>query len=165
MDNYFRIYLQQEKDGADVIDVIESFGMYCMENPFKPCEKVKEPSKRSWYDENGDDEYISPSDGLLMEAYENSVKFGFHGKAYGANDKLKSFLGYLRGGMMKMYCEFNGIGRQHVRLSSIDPSLYRDVRGDEDILTVSITFKFNDPSTDVSPVRLGKKVVNLLPST
>ena len=165
MNNFFRIYLQREKDGAEVFDTIDTFGMYCMENPFKPCEKVKEPTKRNWYDENGDDEYISPTKGLLMEAYESKVKFGFNGRAYGANEKLKTFLEYLRGGMMKMYCEFNAIGRQHVRLADIDPSLYRDVRGNEDILVVSVNLKFNDPCTDVSPVRLDEKVVNLLPST
>lgn len=162
MDRYFRIYLQREVDGAPVVDTIDSFGMYCMENPFKMCGKVKEPSKRTWHDEHGDDEYISPSDGLFMEAYENKVKFGFHGNAYGANEKLKSFLEYLRGGMLKMYCVFNGIGRRHVRLSDVDPNLYRDVRGDEDILTLFMTFKFNDPITDIKAIKDSKgNVTNL----
>lgn len=160
MDRYFRIYLQKDKDGAEVVDTIESFGMYCMENPFKTCSDVKEPTKRTWNDEHGDDEYIS-KDGLYMASYENKVKFGFNGQAYGANEKLKAFLEYLRGGMMKMYCEFNGIGRKNVRLKSVDPKLYRDVQGNEEILTLSITFKFNDPVTDVSPVRINGKVTNL----
>lgn len=159
MDRYFRIYLQMEGDGAEVIDTIQSFGMYCMENPFKTCSEVKEPTKRSWYDEHGDDEYI-PKDGLRMAAYENKVKFGFHGKAYGANEKLKSFLEYLRGGSMKMYCEYNGIGRRMVRLKEVDPSLYRDVKSDDDILIANITFKFNDPVTDVVLVKDGKGNVN-----
>lgn len=150
-----------EKSGADVVDTIQSFGMYCMENPFRTCSDVKEPSKRTWYDEHGDDEYI-PEEGLYMSAYENKVKFGFDGAAYSANEKLKSFLDYLRGGTMKMYCEFNGIGRKNVRLKSIDPDLVRDVSGNEDILIVSMTFKFNDPVTDVRPVKSGNKVVNLL---
>lgn len=160
MDRYFRIYLQREVDGAPVVDTIDSFGMYCMENPFKTCGDVKEPVKRTWYDEHGDDEYI-PKEGLYMASYENKVKFGFNGKAYGANEKLKSFLEYLRGGMMNMYCEFNGVGRKNVRLKSVDQTLYRDVSGDEDILTISVTFKFNDPVTDVSPVKTNGKVTNL----
>lgn len=162
MNRYFRIYLQREIDGAPVVDTIDSFGMYCMENPFKTCGEVKEPAKRTWYDEHGDDEYIPPVGGLYMAAYENKVKFGFNGKAYGANEKLKAFLEYLRGGMMKMYCEFNGIGRQHVRLKSVDDTLYRSVQGDEDILVASITFKFNDPVADISPVKSNGKVTKLL---
>lgn len=149
-----------EKDGAEVIDTINSFGMYCMENPFKTCSEVKEPTKRTWYDEHGDDEYI-PKDGLYMSSYENKVKFGFKGKAYGANEKLKAFLQYLRGGMMKMYCEFNGVGRKNVRLKSVDPVLYRNVQGDEEILILSVTFKFNDPITDVAPIKANGKITNL----
>lgn len=147
MDNFFRIYLQREIDGAPVVDTIGSFGMYCMENPFKPCENVKEPVKRTWHDEHGDDEYV-PNGGLYMEAYENKVKFGFHGEEYEANDCLVKFLDYVRGGMMKMYCEFNRIGRRHVRLKSVDHELVRDA-GNGDILVLSLTFKFNDPVTDI----------------
>lgn len=141
--------MQLERDDAEVIDTISSFGMYCMENPFKPCEAVKEPTKRSWNDEHGDDEYIG-EEGLYMATYENEVKFGFKGTAFGANEKLKEFLEFLRKGMMKMYCEFNQLGRQHVRLKSIKPTLDRDPN-DQDILIVSITFKFNDPITDIKP--------------
>lgn len=163
MKDYFRIYLQREKDGAEVKDTIESFGMYCMENPFKTCSEVKEPTKRTWYDEHGDDEYISPNEGLYMAAYENKVKFGFYGFSYGANEKLKSFLEYLRGGMIKMYCEFNGTGRQHVRLKSVDPTLYRNIQLNEDLLIVSMTFKFNDPVTDIVPIKDSKgNIANLV---
>ena len=160
-DKYFRIYMQREVDDAEVIDTIASFGMYVSESPFKPCADVKEPTKRSWYDEHGDDEYVS-TDGLYMASYENKVKFLFKGDAFGANEKCKAFIEYLRGGMMKMYCEFNRIGRRHVRLKSIDPELYRDP-DDGDILIMSVTFKFNDPVTDVKPVKDSKgNVTNLV---
>ena len=159
-DKYFRIYMQLERDGAEVKDTISSFGMYVSESPFKPCSEVKEPTKRTWNDEHGDDEYVG-QDGLYMASYENKVKFLFKGDAFGANERCKSFIEYLRSGMMKMYCEFNRIGRQHVRLKSIDPSLYRDPDND-DILALSVTFKFNDPVTDVKPVKDSKgNVTNL----
>lgn len=151
MSNYFKIYLQKESDGAPVVDTIATFGMYCMENPFLPYSGVKEVVKRSWNDEHGDDEYISPEHGLYFEAYENKIKFGFNGQAYEANKKLQAFIDYLRSGMIKMYCEFNAIGRQHVRLEKIAPTLYREVKGDVDILTIELTFKFNDPVTNLEP--------------
>lgn len=161
MKGYFRIYLQKESDGAQVMDTIADFGMYCMENPFKTCGDVKEIAKRSWNDEHGDDEYI-PSEGLYMASYENKIKFGFKGDAYAANEKLKSFLEYLGGGMLKMYCEYNGIGRQHVRLKSVDQNLYREVIGNVDILVLTITFKFNDPVTDIQPeYGRNEEIVNL----
>ncbi len=153
--DYFKIYLQKESDGADVKDTITDFGMYVSESPFKPCDSVKEPTKRDWYDEDGDDEYI-PADGLRMASYENKVKFLFKGDTFDATERTKNFIEYLRtAGMMKMYCEFNQIGRQHVRLKSIDPTLYRDTN-DGDILSLSVTFKFNDPITDIKPKELDK---------
>lgn len=93
--------MQKEGDGNEVKDSIADFGMYVSESPFKPCDSVKEPIKREWHDEHGDDEYIG-KDGLYMAAYENKVKFLFKGDAFGANEKCKAFIDYLRmSGMMK----------------------------------------------------------------
>lgn len=63
MKDYFRIYMQKEGDGNEVKDSIADFGMYVSESPFKPYDAVKEPIKREWHDEHGDDEYIG-KDGL-----------------------------------------------------------------------------------------------------
>lgn len=149
--DYYKIYLQKEVDGAEVKETIADFGMYCMEDPFILYSEVKDVTKRSWYDEHGDDEYV-PESGLYIQSYENSVKFGFKGDEFGANKRLRSFLDYLRSGMMKMYCEFNQVGRQCVRFKSVKQSLYRS-KEDGDILIVTITFKFNDPVTDVKPTK------------
>jgi hypothetical protein len=149
MNKYFKIYLQKEADGAEVKETIADFGMYCMEYPFVLYSEVKDVTKRSWYDEDGDDEYI-PENGQYIQSYENSVKFGFKGEEFGANEKLRSFLDYLRSGMMKMYCEFNKVGRQHIRFKSVKQTLCRD-KNDGDLLVVTVTFKFNDPVTDIEP--------------
>ena len=147
--NYYKIFFQKETGGAEVKETIADFGMYCMEDPFVLYSEAKDVTKRSWYDEHGDDEYI-PKNGQYIQSYENSVKFGFKGDEFGANEKLRSFLDYLRTDMLKMYCEFNQIGRQHVRFKSVKQTLYRD-KDDGDILIVTVTFKFNDPVTDIKP--------------
>lgn len=147
--NYYKIFFQKETDGAEVKETIADFGMYCMEDPFVLYSEAKDVTKRSWYDEHGDDEYI-PKNGQYIQSYENSVKFGFRGNEFGANENLRSFLDYLCSGMMKMYCEFNKVGRQHVRFKSVKQTLYRD-KDDGDILIVTVTFKFNDPVTDIKP--------------
>ena len=48
--------MQKEGDGNEVKDSIADFGMYVSESPFKPCDSVKEPPKREWHDEHGDDD-------------------------------------------------------------------------------------------------------------
>lgn len=151
MVDYYRIYIQKEVEGADIIDTISDFGMFCMEDNFTICNKIKEPTKRSWADSDGDDEYI-PESGLKYESYEKEIKFGFKGDAFGANKKLEGFLEYLRlSGRIKIYSEFTKIGRRDVRLSSVSTTLDRDPK-DKDILIVTLTFKFNDPSTNIVPV-------------
>lgn len=147
---YYKIFLQSEQDGSAVIETIEDFGFYCMDIPFTVIQKAKEPAVRSWKDEDGDDEYI-PHTGLYAESYEMAIKFGFKGDKFAATQALGLFLAYLRGsGMMKMYCDYTLIGRQHVRFVSIadDATLVRDESGD--LLVVKITFKVNDPTTDIT---------------
>lgn len=147
---YYKVYIQSEKADSSVLETIEDFGMYCMDIPFKMVDKAKEPAKRTWYDEDGDDEYI-PSSGLRSEAYEMTVKFGFKGDKFAATSALGLFLTYLRqAGLMKMYCDYTLVGRQHVRFVSIsdDAELVRDETGD--VLVIKITFKVNDPITDIA---------------
>lgn len=148
--DYYKIYLQKEADKTEVKETIADFGMYCMEDPFVLYSETKEVTKRSWYDEHGDDEYI-PENGQYVQSYENSVKFGFKGNEFGANERLRTFLDYLRTGSFKIYCEFNKIGRQHVRFKSVKQTLYRD-KEVGDLLIVTVTLKFNDPVTDIAPV-------------
>ena len=51
---------------------------------------------------------------------------------------------------MKLYCDYTKIGRQNVRFVSIgeDATLVRDANGD--LLITKITFKVNDPVTDIT---------------
>ena len=71
-----------QKMGVDANDTpypvresVAEWGIWCKSIPFKLLDKVKEPAKRTWYDEHGDDEYI-PSTGLFVEAYTMKVEFG-----------------------------------------------------------------------------------------
>ena len=102
---YYRIYMQKESDGAVVIDTISSFGLYCMDIPFKVADSVKEPVSRDWHDEDGVDEYI-PKEGLRMSAYEMDVKFGFKGDKFVANKSIGDVLDYLMDGYVKLYCDY-----------------------------------------------------------
>lgn len=146
---YYKIYIQPEAVGAAVKETIADFGMYCMEFPFKIFSGVKAPTSRSWYDEEGDDEYI-PDDGLRMEAYEIAVKFGYKGESGSAPKAVRDFLTFLRtAGLMKMYCEYGDIGRRNVRLKTVsdDAELIHDASGD--LVVFKVTFKVNDPVSDV----------------
>lgn len=155
-----------------VCESVSSFGVWCKDIPFKIIEKVKEPAKRTWNDEHGDDEYIGTS-GLYAESYEMKVEFGCKDvpicccgndilPVSDVREAVGNFIEYLRGaGMMKMYSSWTRIGRQNVRLESVsddahwEPGQYSLERDGEiverkcEFLVFSVTFKVNDPITDI----------------
>ena len=143
-----------------VCESVSTWGIFCKDIPFKIFDKVKEPAKRTWNDQHGDDEYI-PSTGLYLESY--SMKVEFACKKIGSGNKYDSaavndvrqkvgvFLEYLRtSGMLKIYSSHTRIGRQNVRLESIseDGTWDIDDEGNE-FLIFEVTLKVNDPMTDV----------------
>lgn len=147
--DYYRIYMQQESEGAEIIDTIDSFGLYCVDIPFKIADVVKDVVSRDWHDEDGIDEYI-PKDGLKMSAYDMDVKFGFKGDKFAANESISAFIDYLKSGYIKLYCNYTKIGRQHVRLVKLNDSAELVRNDDGDILVFSVTFKVCDPLTNIS---------------
>ena len=85
------------------------------------------------------------------------VKFCCKGDKYSSNEKIKKFINYLTGldgsgAEMKMYCTWTKIGRKSIRFDKLNDKaeLVRD--DDGDILVFTITFKVNDPVTDVAPI-------------
>ena len=144
-----------------VCESVATWGIWCKDIPFQIFNKVKEPAKRSWYDEHGDDEYIG-EDGLYLDAYTMNIELGCKkiadGNRYGSatvanvREKVGAFLEYLRsGGMFKIYSSHTRIGRQDVRLESVSNNAKWKV--DEDgfeFLVFEITLKVNDPKTDIT---------------
>lgn len=156
-----------------VLESVSDFGVWCKEIPFKLVEGVKEPAKRTWNDEHGDDEYI-PSTGLWLSAYEMEVEFGCKhvcnpfciGRTDNIDDVREAvgdFIEYLRGaGMMRLYSSWTRIGRQDVRFVSVsddahwEPYQFSVMRGGrvvprkEEFAVFKVRFKVNDPVTDVT---------------
>ena len=155
-----------QKMGVDANDTpypvresVAEWGIWCKSIPFKLLDKVKEPAKRTWYDEHGDDEYI-PSTGLFVEAYTMKVEFGCkkieNGNKYSSaavsdvRQNVGDFLEYLRSsGMIKLYSTYTRIGRQNVRLESVSDNATWQSDDQGEFLIFEVTFKVNDPVTDV----------------
>lgn len=157
MSTWRNFYLQKMGTGSNgsaypVCESVAKWGVWCKDIPFKILDKVKDPAKRTWPDEHGDDEYI-PSDGLYLEAYSMKIEFGCK-KMSGVNDvrqKVGEFLEYLRSsGMMKLYSSHTRIGRQNVRLESVSDSAKWKSNDNEEFLVFEVTLKVNDPKTDIT---------------
>ena len=160
--NFFLQRMGTDEEGRPypVCESVSDFGIFCKSIPFKIFEKVKDPAKRSWYDEDGDDEYL-PKDGLKTEAYSIKVEFGckkiesvhdiakYNAAVDDVREKVGSFLDFLKLGFFKLYSSYTRIGRQNVRLESVSES--SKWKSDENVeyLVFEVTLKVNDPTTDV----------------
>ena len=101
-------------------------------------------------EEDGDDEYI-PDDGLKLEAYKMKIELAC--KKGGSTDDVRNnigtFLNHLKLGLFKLYSSYTRIGRQNVRLDSISDSAKWKSDENGEYLIFEVTFKVNDPVTDV----------------
>lgn len=95
-----------------------------------------------------------------MKAYTMDVKFCCKGDKFSSNAKIQKFLRYLTrldgsGAEMKMYCTWTKIWHKGIRFDKLSDKadLIRDEDGD--VLVFTLTFKVNDPITDILPI-MGK---------
>lgn len=145
MENYKPFYLQ--KEAGPVKDSYAEWNMHIQSFPVIYCPTVKEYAKNDWKDQDGDDEYIPQTP--VYKAYEMKIGFLYVGPKDSFNLKIKAFWEYVRSGEFKIFDTHTGIGRQKVRYVSYDPnSFYR--RNNGDIVQFSMTFKINDPITEIT---------------
>lgn len=149
----YAILFQKMIEDAPVVDTLSNWGIVCKDFPFKLYGEAKELSSRDWKDEDGDDEYI-PNE-LKIAAYEIDVEFVYKGDMNTANTKIRGFLDYLtgRGGIgaeLKVYDTYTKIGRQSVRYVSVDDDIFFRQEGGNDVVVFVVTFKVNDPLTDIA---------------
>lgn len=153
----YAIYFKKMKDNALVVDTLDNWGIVCKDFPFKLYGEAKELPSHDWKDEDGDDEYIP--DVLPIAAYEMEVEFAYKGDMFTANSNIKKFLDYLTGregdgAEFMCYDTFTRIGRQKMRFVSVSEDIFhRDQNNSEygcDVIVFSVTFKVNDPVTDIT---------------
>lgn len=152
MAKHYAIYFKKMKDDALVVEPFDNWGIVCKEFPFKLYGNAKELPVNDWKDKDGDDEYVPK--GLKMSAYEMDVDFVYKGDMGTANLNVKGFLDYLTGrdgtgAELMVYDTFTKIGRQRVRFSAVSEDIFSRQSGGVDVLVFTVTFKVNDPVTDV----------------
>lgn len=160
--NFFLQLMGTDTEGQSypVCESVSTWGIFCKKIPFVIFNKVKDPAKRSWNDEDGDDEYI-PEGGLKLEAYTMKVEFGCKkldsrdATKYGTNslsdvrERVGTFLNHLKSGQFKLYSSYTRIGRQNVRLDAVSDNVKWKSDENGEYLIFEVTLKVNDPVTDV----------------
>lgn len=153
---YYKVLIQKEDtiDGvaAAVKDTVADFGVWCQSMPFDVGMEVKEPVTRDWKDEDGEDSYVGMS--VMIAAYDMTVKWVVKGAPGTCKEKAKTFLNYLSGrdgsgAKMKIWCEWTGIGRQHVRMKKVNDEAVLDRMANVEVVTFDTVMRVEDPVTEV----------------
>jgi len=151
LDNYKPFLIQKMKDGYLVKDSSD-WGVLVKSFPFKLSAEPKDIPSNNWMDEDGDDEFVP--DFPVYKAYTEDVEFLYIGDYNTAVTKINEFISYLATqGLNKIYDSYTQIGRKDVRyVGSKEAKLIRN-KYQGDIVIFKLTFKFNDPKTQIELVK------------
>jgi hypothetical protein len=140
--------------GAPIIDSQDQWGIVCKGFPFKIFGKAKDLPSQKWPDEHGVEEYVPKT--LFLDSYDMEVEFAYKGSMFSANLAIISFLNYLTGldgtnfgAELLVYDTYTQIGRRKVRFLSTSNDLIVRNEWDGDLFTFTVTFRVNDPVTDI----------------
>ena len=158
------------KGNGTIVNSFTQWGIVCAKVPFDVGGKTKEPAKREWPDEHGEDAYLPTK--LMMQAYDAEFEMAYKGKELASNpfdlslaeSQIKAFKKWLTGNdnvngsgsELKIYSPYSTIGRQKCYLLEIDdeePHLQtvQDAGNvyNENVVTFKVTFRVTDPMTDI----------------
>ena len=147
--NYKPLLLLRE--GGSVTDSNAQWGIVVQSMPFKLVPDVKEYAKTDWKDADGDDEFIPAVP--RFKAYEMEVSFLCVAPSGEANGRIRAFWDFVKAGEMMMHDTYTGIGRRGVRFAKFAPKALRRRDGGTDAVEFKMTFKVNDPVTQIDLTR------------
>lgn len=159
-----------QKNGGDVINSYTQWGIVCAKPPFKAGGKTKEPAKRDWFDEHGDDVYIGSK--MMFEGYDAEFELAYKGQEIATNpfnlslafQRIDAFKRWVSGNdtqegsgaELSIYSPYTTIGRQGCYLQEIsdeEPHLQmKEENGNlyhENVLTFKVKFRVTDPMTNI----------------
>ena len=163
-------YIQQIKfDGntyskGSVVDIKETFGIFCREFPFMKNPRSKALPTRDWPDEDGLDVYVP--DTLPIKHYDIDVVFLYVGTEDNIGDNISNFIDFIYGrkkgndgdtvqsALLAVYNEYVGMGRKDIVVSEVENEIFYISDNDPDaIAQFKVKFTVYDPTTIVSPVK------------
>lgn len=145
---------KKKLDGSvgSVVSTLSSWDIACVSFPFKTGGSTKELYSNDWKDENGEETHIP--DELYENAFDVTVGFAYRGSINTAYTSITSFKHFLsgmdgNGSSLELYHPQTGIDRQKCYLKDFSDEDF--VRSNiDDVLTFDVTFRFTDPTTEIT---------------
>ena len=138
IDPFKKSYIQIGSNPA--IDIYDRYKIRIKSIPLQISSEVKDVQKRDWFDQHGDDEYISPN--VFYKAYEVDVKFVYNGNLDTARDAIYPFIQSMQGSEFCLFDDWKISGIRCRYMSYSNDSFYRR---DRDLVEFSLKLKVNNP--------------------
>ena len=138
IDPFKKSYIQIGSNPA--IDIYDRYKIRIKSIPLQISSEVKDVQKRDWFDQHGDDEYISPN--VFYKAYEVDVKFVYNGSLDTARDAIYPFIQSMQGSEFCIFDDWKISGIRCRYMSYSNDSFYRR---DRDLVEFSLKLKVNNP--------------------
>jgi len=144
---------------ADAYDTVTKYGIYVQSFPYIPVPvKAKNISSQSWYDQNGDDDYI-PSV-LYYDPISITIPFVVKGYLSVVTPNIKAFLSELRSAIFSFYDVLAKEGRQsciveeypqEASVLTLDglPITVEEIEQQPVCVVFNVKIKINDPVTNI----------------
>lgn len=144
--------LKIKTGSEEAFDTASKYGIYVEDFPFLPVPtEQKNVFTQSWFDENGDDEFIPATP--FYSPVSITVPFIIKGVLDDAISDIRAFINELTNKEFSFYDEYSKQGRQRCRMTKYSDSAsvlkYRDTRANKVVAKFSIEIKINDPVTQV----------------
>ena len=157
MSDYKPFYIQTVGDSAAWST--GDYGLVAKSNPYPALPDMKDPYNNDWKDENGDDEYLGTVHyktftfdvQFYVKAFDEVNGQGAVTKAASVvlREQMANFFTKIKTGEFKIYDSYTGLGRQNVRYVSYSEDSGFVSRDNWARLIFKVTFKVNDPVTNM----------------
>lgn len=164
--DYAPFYIQRDGD-TTATNILSTYGVIVKDSGYPMNRKAKEPYKNDWKDRDGDDEWNTV---LNYEAFTYTIECAIftrnsNGVAAARQEletAVRAFENFLRNGEFKFYSSYHNFGFQGTRVeefSSPGSSGFKTF-GNTARVIFSVTFKVNDPTTDMTYNSSQNKIVS-----
>ena len=128
-------------------DTKNEYGLYIKHSPFTFRPRVKNIITQEWIDQDGEDVFIPET--ITHESYDFVCEFVYCRGDGMANENILNFLDRIEGKWFMLYDTYTNQGRQGVYFVDYnnEPTFQR--RGLMDVVIFSVTFRVNDPDTNI----------------
>lgn len=134
---------------GEVIRGLSYWGLVCTDFPYLiPKGTPKSQFTREYFDEDG--AYVYYPQTQRYDGLNFNIKVAYDGDKNDAMDKIGSFMNFISSGEFSIYSQAISVGRDKVRLVSVNDRVSIHIEGDRVLPEFTLSFRTEDNTKNIS---------------